>query len=51
MRIFFLGNDGLGKMMLILKFWGKEDEISKGYGLEYIYLDVYDEERDGMIII
>lgn len=35
-------------MILILKFRGKEDEISKGYGLEYMYFDVYDEERDGM---
>lgn len=33
--------------MLIFKFRGKEDEISKGYGLEYIYFEVYDEERDG----
>ncbi|KAJ7337286.1 Cytoplasmic dynein 1 light intermediate chain 1 [Desmophyllum pertusum] len=40
------GYDGSGKTTLISKLRGKEDEISKGHGLEYTYLDVHDEERD-----
>lgn len=44
--IVLLGNDGSGKTTLISKLRGKEDEISKGHGLEYTYLDVHDEERD-----
>lgn len=47
-RTFFSGGDGSGKTTLISKLRGKEDEISKGHGLEYTYLDVHDEERDGM---
>lgn len=45
----FPGYDGSGKTTLISKLRGKEDEISKGHGLEYTYLDVHDEERDGMM--
>lgn len=48
MRHLFPGYDGSGKTTLISKLRGKEDEISKGHGLEYTYLDVHDEERDGM---
>lgn len=48
-KSFFIGYDGSGKTTLISKLRGKEDEISKGHGLEYTYLDVHDEERDGMI--
>ncbi|CAH3020339.1 unnamed protein product [Porites evermanni] len=44
--IVLLGYDGSGKTTLISKLRGKEDEISKGHGLEYTYLDVHDEERD-----
>ncbi|XP_068696771.1 cytoplasmic dynein 1 light intermediate chain 2-like [Montipora capricornis] len=44
--IVLLGFDGSGKTTLISKLRGKEDEISKGHGLEYTYLDVHDEERD-----
>lgn len=42
-----LGNDESGKSTLISKLRGKEDDISKGHGLEYTYLDVHDEELDG----
>lgn len=48
MRHLFPGYDGSGKTTLISKLRGKEDEISKGHGLEYTYLDVHDEERDGI---
>lgn len=44
--IVLLGYDGSGKTTLISKLRGKEDEISKGHGLEYTYLEVHDEERD-----
>lgn len=47
----FSGYDGSGKTTLISKLRGKEDEISKGHGLEYTYLDVHDEERDGMKLL
>lgn len=43
----FVGNDESGKSTLISKIRGKEDEISRGHGLEYTYLDVHDEELDG----
>ncbi|KXJ23784.1 Cytoplasmic dynein 1 light intermediate chain 2 [Exaiptasia diaphana] len=44
--ILLLGNDESGKSTLISKLRGKEDDISKGHGLEYTYLDVHDEELD-----
>ncbi|KAK3751295.1 hypothetical protein QZH41_012196 [Actinostola sp. cb2023] len=45
-RSLSLGNDESGKSTLISKLRGKEDEINKGHGLEYTYLDVHDEELD-----
>ncbi|EDO45956.1 predicted protein, partial [Nematostella vectensis] len=44
--IILIGNDESGKTTLISKLRGKEDDISKGHGLEYTYLEVHDEEID-----
>lgn len=43
---FFTGEDGAGKTSLIRKIQGIE-EYKKGRGLEYLYLNVHDEDRDG----
>uniref|UniRef100_A0A8D1U835 Dynein light intermediate chain n=1 Tax=Sus scrofa TaxID=9823 RepID=A0A8D1U835_PIG len=42
---FFTGEDGAGKTSLIRKIQGIE-EYKKGRGLEYLYLNVHDEDRD-----
>lgn len=42
----FLGEDGAGKTSLIGKLQGIE-EYKKGRGMEYLYLNVHDEDRDG----
>ena len=43
-----LGNNGCGKTSLIMKLRPPgEEELRKGAGLEFTYLDVHDEERDG----
>lgn len=42
----FTGEDGAGKTSLIRKIQGIE-EYKKGRGLEYLYLNVHDEDRDG----
>nr|XP_032826979.1 cytoplasmic dynein 1 light intermediate chain 1-like isoform X1 [Petromyzon marinus] len=43
--IFVLGEDGSGKTSLIAKLQGAED-ARKGRGLEYLYLNIHDEDRD-----
>lgn len=43
---FSTGEDGAGKTSLIRKIQGIE-EYKKGRGLEYLYLNVHDEDRDG----
>uniref|UniRef100_UPI00358F9386 cytoplasmic dynein 1 light intermediate chain 1 isoform X3 n=1 Tax=Myxine glutinosa TaxID=7769 RepID=UPI00358F9386 len=40
-----LGEDGSGKTSLIAKLQGADD-AKKGRGLEYLYLNVHDEDRD-----
>ena len=48
--IYDVGYNGSGKTTLISKLGGKDgDEISRGHGLEYSYLNIHDEERDGAI--
>lgn len=42
-----LGDNGSGKTTLVAKLQGVEDP-TKGSGLEYAYIDVRDEYRDGM---
>ena len=45
-----VGDDCCGKTNLISKLRTPgEEELRKGAGLEYTYLDIHDEERDGMI--
>lgn len=44
--ILVLGDNGSGKTTLIAKLQGVEDP-TKGSGLEYAYIDVRDEYRDG----
>lgn len=44
-----LGDNESGKTTLIAKLQGVEDP-KKGSGLEYAYIDVRDEYRDGEII-
>ena len=45
---FLIGDDGSGKTSLVTKLRNPgEDEIKKGSGLEFAYVDVHDEERDG----
>lgn len=41
-----IGEDGAGKTSLIGKLQGIE-EYKKGRGMEYLYLNVHDEDRDG----
>ncbi|XP_063951050.1 cytoplasmic dynein 1 light intermediate chain 2-like isoform X1 [Lytechinus pictus] len=43
--ILVLGEDETGKTTLLSRLQGVEDP-KKGYGLEYLYLDVRDEDRD-----
>ena len=40
------GEDGSGKTSLVAKLQGA-DHNKKGRGLEYLYLNVHDEDRDG----
>ena len=47
--IFFTGDKESGKTTLIAKLQGNEDP-KKGAGLEYGYIDVRDEYRDGKTI-
>lgn len=47
---FILGDNESGKTTLIAKLQGVEDP-KKGSGLEYAYIDVRDEYRDGMSCI
>ncbi|KAI5945022.1 cytoplasmic dynein 1 light intermediate chain 1 [Manis javanica] len=44
-NVLLLGEDGAGKTSLIRKLQGIE-EYKKGRGLEYLYLNVHDEDRD-----
>ncbi|XP_023368884.1 cytoplasmic dynein 1 light intermediate chain 1 [Otolemur garnettii] len=44
-NVLLLGEDGAGKTSLIRKIQGIE-EYKKGRGLEYLYLNVHDEDRD-----
>ena len=46
--LFHLGDKESGKTTLIAKLQGNEDP-KKGSGLEYGYIDVRDEYREGMI--
>lgn len=46
LRISFVGEDGSGKTTLMTKLQGAEHG-KKGRGLEYLYLSVHDEDRDG----
>jgi len=41
-----LGEDGSGKTTLMAKLQGAEHS-KKGRGLEYLYLNVQDEDREG----
>lgn len=45
--VLVLGDNATGKTTLIAKLQGVEDP-KKGSGLEYAYIDVRDEYRDGM---
>ena len=45
------GNDGTGKTSLVMKLRRSGDDLLRGSGLEYTYLDVDDEERDGIIFL
>lgn len=45
------GNDGCGKTSLVTKIRRSGEELLRGSGLEYTYIDVDDEERDGMFIV
>lgn len=45
---YFAGEDGSGKTTLMAKLQGAEHN-KKGRGLEYLYLSVHDEDRDGEI--
>ena len=44
----FPGDNESGKTTLVAKLQGNEDP-KKGSGLEYVYIDVRDEYRDGML--
>lgn len=46
MSSIFSGEDGSGKTTLVAKLQGA-DHNKKGRGLEYLYLNVHDEDRDG----
>ncbi len=43
---YVLGEDGSGKTTLMSKLQGAEHN-KKGRGLEYLYLNVQDEDREG----
>jgi hypothetical protein len=43
-----VGNDGTGKTSLIVKLQTGVAEVKKGHAMEYSYINVYDEERDGI---
>lgn len=43
------GDDGSGKTTLMTKLQGVEHN-KKGRGLEYLYLNVHDEDRDGKAV-
>ena len=44
-----IGDDCSGKTSLLTKLRSPGDEeIKKGSGLEFAYVDVHDEERDGI---
>ncbi|MCJ8747173.1 hypothetical protein PDJAM_G00150420 [Pangasius djambal] len=45
-NILLFGDDGSGKTTLMTKLQGAEHN-KKGRGLEYLYLNVHDEDRDG----
>lgn len=45
-KLIFVGDNECGKTTLIAKLQGVE-EPKKGSGLEYYYIDVQDEYRDG----
>lgn len=47
--VLVLGDNATGKTTLIAKLQGVEDP-KKGSGLEYAYIDVKDEYRDGKIV-
>lgn len=47
--VLVLGDNATGKTTLIAKLQGVEDP-KKGSGLEYAYIDVRDEYRDGTFI-
>lgn len=47
-NVLVLGDNSSGKTSLIAKLQGVEDP-KKGSGLEYAYIDVRDEYRDGMM--
>jgi energy-coupling factor transporter ATP-binding protein EcfA2 len=49
-NVVVLGDNESGKTTLVAKLQGVEDP-KKGSGLEYAYIDVRDEYRDGNIII
>lgn len=44
------GDDGSGKTTLMTKIQGAEHG-KKGRGLEYLYLNIHDEDRDGKFIL
>lgn len=44
------GDDGSGKTTLMAKIQGAEHG-KKGRGLEYLYLNIHDEDRDGRFIL
>nr|XP_020655139.1 cytoplasmic dynein 1 light intermediate chain 1 [Pogona vitticeps] len=44
-NVLLLGEDGAGKTSLVRKLQGIE-EYKKGRGMEYLYLNVHDEDRD-----
>ena len=46
----FIGNDGTGKTSLIVKLQTGAAEIKKGHAMEYSYIDIYDEDRDGILL-
>lgn len=48
--VLVLGDNETGKTTLIAKLQGVEDP-KKGSGLEYAYIDVRDEYRDGIIVL
>lgn len=48
--VLVLGDNATGKTTLIAKLQGVEDP-KKGSGLEYAYIDVRDEYRDGNVKI